>query len=248
MLLKYDGSFYGFLSAIFSVYEFKLSDVQFVHGTGYAENLFLQIKNIDTEINKADRVLAAIKKILFHNAYILHYAFLSELPGIEDQLLQYIRFILKHSDQKNNQANTYVLQIHQTAKKVYREKHRMEAFIRFEKDEKELFFAQVEPDFNVLPLISNHFEKRYADQHWLIFDSKRKYGIYYDLHAVHEVEFNNTNAAEEILKHGEEKAYQQLWRKYFTSVNIASRKNTKLHIQHMPKRYWKLLTEKQITF
>jgi probable DNA metabolism protein len=42
-----------------------------------------------------------------------------------------------------------------------------------------------------------------------------------------------------------EELYQHLWQQYFKSVNIVSRKNTKLHIQHMPKRYWKYLTEKQ---
>ncbi|RYZ23730.1 MAG: DUF4130 domain-containing protein, partial [Chitinophagaceae bacterium] len=42
-----------------------------------------------------------------------------------------------------------------------------------------------------------------------------------------------------------ESIYQELWKQYFKSVNIAARKNTKLHIQHMPKRYWKYLPEKQ---
>ncbi len=31
-----------------------------------------------------------------------------------------------------------------------------------------------------------------------------------------------------------EELYQQLWQQYFSSVNIAPRKNTKLHIQHTP--------------
>jgi probable DNA metabolism protein len=42
----------------------------------------------------------------------------------------------------------------------------------------------------------------------------------------------------------DESAYQYLWKNYFTSVNIVSRKNTKLHLRHIPKRYWKYLTEK----
>jgi probable DNA metabolism protein len=46
-------------------------------------------------------------------------------------------------------------------------------------------------------------------------------------------------------KHSKEKNYQNLWRKYFEHVNIKERKNMKLHIQHVPKRYWSLLTEKE---
>jgi probable DNA metabolism protein len=41
-----------------------------------------------------------------------------------------------------------------------------------------------------------------------------------------------------------QKLYQQLWQQYFTRVNIVSRKNTKLHTQHIPKRYRKFLPEK----
>ena len=44
--------------------------------------------------------------------------------------------------------------------------------------------AIVQPDFNVLPLIEKHFRERYADQRWLIYDVRRKYGLYYDLQTV----------------------------------------------------------------
>ncbi|WP_370449257.1 DUF4130 domain-containing protein [Aquimarina sp. AD1] len=42
----------------------------------------------------------------------------------------------------------------------------------------------------------------------------------------------------------DELEFQQLWKTYFDNVNIKSRKNSKLHIQHLPKRYWKYLIEK----
>jgi probable DNA metabolism protein len=100
----------------------------------------------------------------------------------------------------------------------------------------------------VLPLLIAHFKNRYADQRWLIYDGKRKYGIYYDLHTVETIELSFN----EDVKHGniqiiydeQEPLYQSLWQQYFGSVNIKARKNTKLHIQHMPKRYWKYLPEK----
>ena len=39
--------------------------------------------------------------------------------------------------------------------------------------------------------------------------------------------------------------FQKLWQDYFKSTNISSRENMKLHIRHVPKRYWKYLSEKQ---
>ena len=43
----------------------------------------------------------------------------------------------------------------------------------------------------------------------------------------------------------EEFEYQDLWNNYFKSTNIKSRINKKLHTQHIPKRYWKYLSEKK---
>jgi probable DNA metabolism protein len=126
----------------------------------------------------------------------------------------------------------------------------MEAFVRFQLTKDQLYYAICQPDYNVLPLIRKHFKDRYADQRWLIYDSRREYGIYYDLEKVDSVlisfveEANDGENVAAILEENEE-LYQQLWQQYFTSVNIAARKNTKLHIQHMPKRYWRYLPEKQ---
>lgn len=46
-----------------------------------------------------------------------------------------------------------------------REKHRMEAFVRSEHPTEDIYFARVEPDFNVLTLIGEHLRQRYQDQH-----------------------------------------------------------------------------------
>jgi probable DNA metabolism protein len=44
----------------------------------------------------------------------------------------------------------------------------------------------------------------------------------------------------------EELLYDQLWKDYFHSVNIQARKNMKLHIQYVPKRYWRYMNEKAL--
>ena len=142
----------------------------------------------------------------------------------------------------------------QIAKSVSREKHRMEAFVRFKKTAEDIFFAVIDPDFNVLPLISPHFKGRYADQRWLIYDEKRRYGLFYDLNSVQDVHLSsehNKSMIEQaqltdtsITLDAQEALYDQLWKDYFKSTNIVERRNIKLHLQHVPKRYWKYLTEK----
>lgn len=70
----------------------------------------------------------------------------------------------------------------------------MKAYVRFKLTKDQLYYAFVEPDHNVLPLIAGHFKGRYAGQRWLIYDVKRKYGIYYDLQTVTTVEIDFNSA------------------------------------------------------
>ena len=170
---------------------------------------------------------------------------------MENIILSYIQYVFRSSSTiEHDYSHPAVLTITETAVKVGREKHRMEAFVRFQLTKDNLYYATIQPDFNVLPLILNHFEKRYADQRWMIYDIRRRYGIYYDLTTTEFVEMNfldgldNGKNIDVAIAEGET-LYQQLWQQYFSSVNIAARKNMKLHIQHMPKRYWKFLTEKK---
>ena len=200
---------------------------------------------------KAKRVWSAYKsKANCLKPQQLFNAFLSEIKGIELKLLYYLQDIFNDSKTGKDFSNKITLTLSQVSKMVGREKHRMEAFVRFQLLEDELYFAKISPDFDVLPLISKHFEGRYADQKWVIYDLKRNYGIYYDLKQPQFVTFESKNTLKKILNFNtycsEEKAWQNLWSTYISSVNIKSRKNSKLHKQHIPTRYWKYLTEKVV--
>lgn len=248
--LSYDGSFEGLLTSIFEVYEYKFPDPRLSAKNG-AITLFGSQHVVHTSPEKAERVLKKLRCSLSapicKKIYEVH---LSEQVGIADVILRFVQYGLnKGKSACEDFSHESVITLHQTLKKVHRERHRMEAFIRFQQSADGLFFATVEPDFDVLPLISSHFAKRYADQRWLIFDNKRKYGILYDLKEVHIVEQSPAGKTAIALSpyislHEEEEKFQELWQQYFKSVNIKERKNTALHVRHMPKRYWRYLTEK----
>jgi probable DNA metabolism protein len=245
--LVYDASWSGFLTAVFEVYEFKLEDVVIVREERFEPTMFGDSREVLTDSVKAERVWKSLKnKLSTKGSNDVYSSFLSGLPDIENSLLQFIQLVLKTANGESAFGNPAVLKVSQVSKMVHREKHRMEAFIRFRLTKDGIYYAHIEPDFNVIPLISSHFKKRYADQRWLIYDLRRKYGIYYNLETVHEVslEFSDASNSTESLFCNAEEEYQTLWKDYFKHVNIQSRKNTKLHLQHVPKRYWKHLTEK----
>ncbi|WP_207495698.1 TIGR03915 family putative DNA repair protein [Aridibaculum aurantiacum] len=250
--MLYDGSFEGWLTAVFEVYEYKYAAVQIVTSEQHQPNVFATIKNVVTDEAKAERVWKGLKQKISANAVAQVYkTFLGEEIGVENKLLEYVQYAFSRPQSiESDFAHSAVLYVWQMAKKVHREKHRMEAFIRFQKMKDNLYYAVCQPDYNVLPLIERHFKDRYADQQWLLYDTRRKYGLYYDLQNVSVVEMHFSEESNEgkELQHAfdeHEALYQVLWKQYFDSVNIAARKNTKLHIQHMPKRYWKYLPEKR---
>ncbi|MGV3657819.1 MAG: TIGR03915 family putative DNA repair protein [Chitinophagaceae bacterium] len=249
----YDGSFDSLLCAVFDVYEYKFTEVHICTTEHFKGNIFEKVHHANKNDAHANRVLRGLeKKLSLEAVQQLYRAFLSETEGMENVLLQYMQYVFGNTGSvEKDYSHPAIITIVQTAKKVWREKHRMEAFVRFQKTGDDLYYAIIEPDYNVLPLIAHHFQSRYADQRWLIYDTKRKMGLYYNLQTVEEV----TLQFSEEVQHGkeiaavydaEESVYQQLWQQYFKSVNIAARKNTKLHLQHMPRRYWRNLTEKAV--
>ena len=251
--LRYDGTLEGFLTCVFTAYEEKL-EVQEISPEGEAAGMiFTGVEEIITDVVKSGRVWKALKKKSSEATLKqIKWAFLSEKKGIENTLFSMIQYIFSETNPVDGDySHPAVLEVAQTARKVSREKHRMEAFVRFRLTKDHIYFAAIEPDFNVLPLIIDHFMNRYADQHWIIYDLKRKFGIHYDLSGVKFISLDldpsiGISGGSPAFFDEKELQFQKLWKEYFQSVNITSRANSKLHHQHLPKRYWKYLTEKNL--
>lgn len=251
--LFYDNTLEGLFTAIFEIFEFKYTEPEIVRIGGVQNSFFADRVEVITNVEKSDRVFAKLEKQLGRDGVRqLLYAYLSEVEGVENVLLRVVRYAVQNPTQNilKNFSNPDVLIISKLVKSVGREKHRMEAFIRFELLKDGLYFAKIDPDFNVLTLIVRHFKNRYQDQRWMIYDFKRGYGVYYDLRGTEIVTLEENVVSQldkdQSLLHETEIKYQKLWAEYFDHTNIKERKNMKLHIQHVPKRYWKYLTEKKI--
>ncbi|RZJ75451.1 MAG: DNA metabolism protein [Flavobacterium sp.] len=250
----FDGTFEGLLTAIFEFYEQKPGTVQLVWDRLHQPTMLGETVFIDNDEEKAKRVWKGLcKKMGKDWQQIFYKTHLAEDSQTFQDLFNLARYIFDNpAGAEKNFGNPYVMAISKMERKISRERHRMKAFIRFQKTADGMYYCPIEPDFNVLPLVAAFFKNRYADQQWIIYDVKRKYGLYYDLHKVTEISYEfvanidtkKTVLPAELLDSKEELA-SLLWKDYFNSVNIPARKNMKLHIQHVPKRYWKYLNEKE---
>jgi len=249
----FDGSMEGLFCAVFEWFERKPGPIKLLTIKQYQPTAFDIAFEVFNDSAKAHRVWKGLSEKLEKGwTRRIYCAYLSEQPDTFQHLFEMICYLFQNpKGAEANYGNEAVLHVAQMARKVEREKHRMEAFIRFQHTADGIFYCGVDPDFNVLPLLLTHFKNRYADQQWIIYDIKRHYGLFYDLHKVEEIQMefksitNRTQPAIQSLSE-RENLYACLWKDYFKSTNIPARKNMKLHIQHVPKRYWKYLTEKQL--
>jgi probable DNA metabolism protein len=251
--IVYDGSFEGFLSVVFHCYQYKITPSDICKDANFQNILFADKETIATDELRAARVWKAIQKKLHKsNKQLLFKAFLSEETGIELMLYRFIRRLLDSNFSiETDYGDTNVLQLKKLERKVMQEAARILQFVRFQETKDGIFFAPIESAYDVLPFVIRHFKDRFADQQWLIYDLKRDYGFFYDLKKAEEVvlsekSFSTTDGkVDSNFLEEDEVAYQTLWKDYFNSINIKARKNLKLQRQHMPRRYWKFLPEKQ---
>lgn len=251
IVFRYDKTFDGLLSVVFDAYDRRAFPEKLLGETDLEPLFSEEIHQVNTSTEKAERVWKGLQKKLPDDACkMLMSVWLSEEPGSDELLFRYIK---KTFDSPHFIATQFsdddILEVKKLAQKVSKERLYIIQFARFQKAADGTYFAPVSPRHNVLPLTLSYFTDRFADQKWLIYDLKRKYGYYYDLNKATEVTLlDEVNIAEGKLNPDimdeDEKLFQQLWKTYFTSIAIKERINPKLHRQHMPKRFWKYLPEK----
>lgn len=257
LVYTFDLTLDGVLSAVFDAY-FRHQQPDMLIGEGEQIPLFCEETwQVVTTEEKASRVWAGLEKHVSKEALkLLMVSWLSEEKALSTPLFHYIYkvFGTKGASIERNFSDPDVLCVTNTARRVMHEQLRMKQFIRFQKAKDGTYLAVVSPDNDVLPLITDHFQDRFNDQPWLIYDAKRRYGYYYNEKVVIRITFTDDiplpfslddgKLNEELLSENDQ-LFQDLWRTYFKAICIKERMNPKKQLSDMPRRYWKYMTEKQ---
>ncbi len=252
IVFRYDKTLEGLLCTLFDAYNLRMFPERLI-GAGEPQPMFTKtLHTVLTTTDNASRVWKGLEKKLPKTVCnMLMHVWLSEEAGCDELLFRYMR---KAFDSPqciaDNFADDDMLNAKKLAHKVAREGLFLVQFVRFQKAGDDTYFAPVSPKYNALPLTIEHFADRFADQKWLIYDIRRRYGYYYDLQKATEVTLQDDGhlldgKLDEKLMAEDEKLFQEMWRGYFKAMTIKERINPKLHRQHLPRRFWKLLTEKQ---
>lgn len=263
-VLSYDGSFAGFLCAAAEVVN------AYRAGTGLpvlrqaAEEagLFDETLPLRADADRARRLWLRLLAIAGEQPLqTCIEAFCSDIAGKEDALaLALARLSLEGGPALDDMADPRICLVAQAALRARNQARLITGLLRFSRLADDSWYASIEPDCDVLPLIGRHFAERYADMVFVIHDRRRGTGL---IHApgspwkilrgfsLNEAETPGARAgtgrgtgtrAESALSRGET-GVRECWQLYFESIAIAPRKNLRLQMSHMPKKYWALLPE-----
>ncbi len=244
MIYIYDGTWDCFLTAVHHYYYDREQVENIESALSYTPNLIDEYRNIIKDKVKAKAVEEAIlHKISYESLENIQKCFFSEHYGREMWILKYIKLGFKIGPQIDYMlGDQTVLNVLTPARKVGIECHRLLGLLRFELLENNIYYAKIQPDHNIITYISPHFKERFADQNWIIHDTKRNLASLYNTKRMLISYMDLSNIPE---LHSEEVRFQDLWKNYYKHIAIKERYNPKLQKGFIPKRYWKNLTEKQ---
>lgn len=208
----------------------------------YSPTLFENIINLDLNSNESI-IDTIVKKIGYINFNIIYKVYLSEHDNKELIIYYYYKNSLKYKENtfymRNLKCVSTSLKI---AKYVGSEAHKLKGFVRFIELKNKVLYATIEPTNNVLELLSNHFKKRLKNEYWIIEDKKRNIISLYDKKDYIIIDSNDFKISTNELSNNELNI-ENLWKDFYKTIGIKSRKNERCRMNFMPKKYWKYMIE-----
>lgn len=244
MRWRHDGSFTGFLSACFRIFETKDASALLV-GPGDADDLFAEAPvEVAAEEELARRVWRGLARMGGHEAAAaVRDAFLNRDPEGSGDLLGFVRRVVDHGPAALDRlADPPVRETLRRAQAVRREAHLLTGFLRFRRIEHDVsWYAAFRPDHDVLALLVPHFRDRMGERSWMIHDTGRSQAA---LCRGGQLEHLQGLVVDEAPpEEAEEGHYQELWKEFFRRIAVEERRNPRLQRSHLPKKYWAYLVE-----
>lgn len=237
-IIVYDGTFEGFLTVIFTQYKeiFKIKIE-----SEKDQISFLDQKYIKTNFEKAKRVEDSIKKNISKEFYYdIKIAFKSDYKNKDTIIARLIKLSFLKGEKITKSTNKYAIAFNKMVKNHSREAHAFKGLLRFKEIQEGFLFAKYESHNDILEDLSRHFLQRMPKEKFVIYDKNRNKAFVSIYGNFEMVKILNLD----IKESKKEEFFQNLWIGFYDAIAIKERKNKKLMIENMPKKYWKYLPEK----
>lgn len=243
LVYRYDGTFPGFLCCVAQCF-FDKRLPSGIQTFDEPQATIFPIQAIETDDALARRVeRSIIEKISPLVFDMTRRAFLTCMEEKELHMLRFLLLGYRHGAKVVKlSSNDDVYRMDKALLYLKNEAHYHVEFLRFS-DFHTFLAAQITPNNNVLPLIAPHFCDRFSCENFMIYDKTHELGFFYQ--TTGRREFFRAEKLELPPVGEEEEAYRALWKRFYDTIAIEGRKNEKLRMTHMHKRYWNNMTEFQ---
>ncbi len=241
----YDGSFTGLLTAV-ALCETQDTFITLARSRD-AIGLFDEPVEIRQDEAKADAVWSRLLKITGRQgASLLLEAFASDISGADSASANTALLLLKKGNRVlDDLGNPHILAADKAAHRSRAVAHLFLGLSRFSELADGTYYAPIEPDCDILPLVAAHFANRLSSQTFALHDCRRRKALLHIPGSEAEILADFETAWKGSMPVSErEREIQALWKQYFSMVSIRERSNPRLQMSHMPKKYWKYLPEK----
>ena len=234
----YDRSFEGLMTVIVELYE-DIERAKFMPDD--QSTLFDTKVFIATDMVKTTHVLKSLEE-KFPKRFMrdIVAVFLSCDTNKEDILIRAIKGVFERGYGYIFSSEKAASEFRRIRRNVLSENHSYKGLLRFKEVEGGVMLAEFEPKNDILTLIVPHFAKRLPSINFVIADVKRGFAA---MHMDGKVEFLELKELDYAISE-REKFFEEAWKDFYKTIAIDERRNEKLMISNMPKRYWRYLTEK----
>lgn len=246
IVLLTDGTFEGLLTAVFDSYAYHPAPAAVHAASACQQELGRRYLEVHTDDAKAERVIAGVHRGMGTDGYTLIWTgFLSNSVYKEDIIYKYIRYGMKIGRVIHQKiTDERVLRLQKLASLVNRESGMLRQFIRFSKMEGGVYYGEITPEHNIVATLMPHFVSRFQIQPFIIHDKT---------HGLCGISDTKTwvIASDEDLqlphRSADDAAYRRMWKAFYETIAIKERINPVCQRNHMPKKYWKHLTEMHLS-
>ncbi|WP_224491566.1 DUF4130 domain-containing protein [Robertkochia flava] len=176
--LLYDGSFKGLMTAVYLVLDRNLSEVTILCNNKYSTGA----GGCKIEVQSRDLCLADVRRMIRVKAgeaywQLIFRAFLSELKGAEDCILEFVQLVAdSECFVPRMEKQTCIRNIRHAAGMVQRAEERFYEITRTRLENKKEKWISLQPTFDLVPLLASRLSEEFPEKRWVLWDNRRNSG------------------------------------------------------------------------
>lgn len=213
---------------------------------GRDRELFCEYRQVETDMDKATKVIDSIRQKLSEELYeIVYRAALSEDPDRADKIYRFLIYAFAIGTKVVDCLQIpEVFEVFRMVRFLGREYTHIIEFTRFSQMEEGILFGRIAPKNDLVVLVSLHFADRLPGENWILYDCNRKKA------SVHQadkgwavVKADSVWWQERLNKKTDEEIYENLWKTFHKTIAITQRTNLKCQQNMLPLRFRPYMTE-----